>query len=129
MTSNEPNSLSVGLQLAIVRLGTPRRFRDKQVEGQPCQDPRGHDQQMALVVDDVGDRTEQRFVEVVRKAEAEELATLRRLLRVLEVHPSAESLDLIRQRLRPNRDALPGGTFARQSPDEGFFGVPRQQND
>src|SRR5262245_13907369 len=125
MASNEPSRLSVGLQLPVVRLGRRRRFSDKQVEGQPCQDPRRHDQQMALVVDDVGDRAKQQFVEVVRKAEVEELAALRGLLRVLELYPCAQSLDLSGQGLCSNRDSLPGGTIARQSPDEGFFGGPR----
>ena len=114
----------VAVDAEVLRLGNRngRLVRHQQMERQPGERARRHEQEMALVLDERLDRAEQRRVQLVRKVEVEQLraAGIDRELQVVHVEAAAERRHLGAQVLLADRDHLPGDAVRRQRENVGL---------
>ena len=96
MTLEQPGGVAIGREIARrihLRHGNGRLLRHQQMERQRGERARRHHDEMTLVPDQPLDRTDQRFVKLVREAEVEQLSpALRRgALRPRQPAPSCAS--------------------------------------
>ena len=105
---DQPGGVAIGREVAR-RLdcgtGDRRLLRHQQMERQRGERARRHDEEMPLVLDQRLDRTDQRVVKLMREAEVEQVAPLRRLV-ALHAREAATFRGSLHALLRENLIAL-----------------------